>query len=75
MALQYATPYAFRAALRERFGAFTRGDQGLRVEEMQRQFAYDRVLARCFAGHDADRWVLKGAIALLAWLHGQAWHS
>jgi hypothetical protein len=75
MALQYATPYAFRAALRDRFGAFTNGDQGLRVEEMQRQFAYDRVLARCFAGHDADRWVLKGAIALLARLAGRARHS
>ena len=75
MALQYATPYAFRAALRDRFGAFTNGDHGLRVEEMQRQFAYDRVLARCFAGQDADRWVLKGAIALLARLDGRARHS
>lgn len=75
MALQYATPHAFRAALRDRFGAFTNGDHGLRVEEMQRQFAYDRVLARCFAGQDADRWVLKGAVALLARLAGHARHS
>ncbi len=75
MALQYATPYAFRAALRDRFGAFSNGDHGLRVEEMQRQFAYDRVLARCFAGQDADRWVLKGAVALLARLAGRARHS
>jgi hypothetical protein len=75
VALQYATPYAFRAALRDRFGAFTDGDHGLRVEELQRQFAYDRVLARCFAGQDADRWVLKGAVALLARLDGRARHS
>jgi hypothetical protein len=75
VALQYATPYAFRAALRDRFGAFTNGDHGLRVEELQRQFAYDRVLARCFAGQDADRWVLKGAVALLARLGGRARHS
>jgi Nucleotidyl transferase AbiEii toxin, Type IV TA system len=75
VALQYATPHAFRAAVRDRFGAFTDGDHGLRVEELQRQFAYDRVLARCFAGHDADRWVLKGAVALLARLGGRARHS
>jgi hypothetical protein len=75
VALQYATPYAFRAALRDRFGAFSNGDHGLRVEELQRQFAYDRVLARCFAGQDTDRWVLKGAVALLARLAGRARHS
>jgi Nucleotidyl transferase AbiEii toxin, Type IV TA system len=75
VALQYVTPYAFRTALRDRFGAFTDGGHGLRVEEMQRHFAYDRVLARCFAGQDADRWVLKGAVALLARLGGHARHS
>jgi hypothetical protein len=75
VALQYATPHAFRAALRDRFGAYAHGDHGMRVEELQRQFAYDRVLARCFAGQDGDRWVLKGAIALLARLDGRARHS
>ena len=75
MALQYATPYAFRAALHDRFGAYSNGQRGLRVEELQRQFAYDRVLARCFEGQDADRWVLKGAVALLARLAGRARHS
>src|ERR1700722_12821112 len=75
VALQYATPHAFRAALRDRFGAYAHDDHGMRVEELQRQFAYDRVLARCFAGQDRDRWVLKGAIALLARLDGRARHS
>ena len=42
---------------------------------LQRQFAYDRVLARCFTGQDADAWVLKGAGALLARLEGQGRHS
>jgi hypothetical protein len=73
--LQYATPHAFRAALRDRFGACAHDDHGMRVEELQRQFAYDRVLARCFDGQDGDRWVLKGAIALLARLDGRARHS
>jgi hypothetical protein len=73
--VQYATPHAFRAAVRDRLGAFTGGDHGLRVEELQRQFAYDRVLARCFAGQDAARWVLKGAVALLARLAGHARYS
>jgi hypothetical protein len=36
------------------------------LDELQRQFAYDRLLARAFSGPDADRWVLKGAGALLA---------
>jgi hypothetical protein len=75
VALQYATPHAFRAALRDRFGAYADGDHPIRVEELQRQFAYDRMLARCFAGQDRDRWVLKGAVALLARLAGHARHS
>lgn len=36
------------------------------VPELQRQFAYDRLLARVFVAPDAERWVLKGATALLA---------
>jgi hypothetical protein len=36
------------------------------VTELHRQFAYDRLLARVFSAPDADRWVLKGAAALLA---------
>jgi hypothetical protein len=36
------------------------------ASELHRQFAYDRLLARVFSAPDADRWVLKGATALLA---------
>lgn len=50
-------------------------DPALSVDELQRQFAYDRVLARCFSGEHADLWVLKGAGALLARLAGRARHS
>ncbi len=60
----YTTAAAFRAALRDRLSVLARaGGHGL--DELQRQFAYDRLLARAFTGPDADRWVLKGAGALL----------
>lgn len=36
------------------------------VAELHWQFAYDRLLARVFSAPDADRWVLKGGVALLA---------
>lgn len=36
------------------------------MAELQRQLAYDRILSRCFSAEDADRWMLKGAGALLA---------
>lgn len=36
------------------------------LDELQRQFACDRALARLFTAPDADGWVLKGAGALLA---------
>jgi hypothetical protein len=60
----YRSATAFRAALRDRLTAMTRtGGHGL--DELQRQVAYDRLLARAFSAPDADRWVLKGAGALL----------
>ncbi|MFD2763853.1 nucleotidyl transferase AbiEii/AbiGii toxin family protein [Micromonospora eburnea] len=63
---RYETPSAFRTALKERFGQIARVDRRYRLDELQRQFAYDRTLARLFRSDDADRWVLKGAGALLA---------
>lgn len=63
---RYETPSAFRKALKDRFGQIARADRGYSLDELQRQFAYDRVLARLFSSDDADRWVLKGAGALLA---------
>jgi hypothetical protein len=69
----YTTAAAFRAALRDRLSVLARaGGHGL--DELQRQFAYDRLLARAFTGPDADRWVLKGAGALLVRLP-EARHS
>jgi len=50
------------------------GVAGYTVNELQRQFAYDRALARIFTSPDADLWVLKGAGALLARLE-HARHS
>jgi hypothetical protein len=63
---RYTTPGAFRTALKERFGHLARTDQSYRLDELQRQFAYDRALARLFTSPEADHWVLKGAGALLA---------
>jgi Nucleotidyl transferase AbiEii toxin, Type IV TA system len=63
---RYETPSAFRSALKDRFGQIARTDRRYSVDELQRQFGYDRALARLFSSDDADRWVLKGAGALLA---------
>jgi len=63
---RYETPSAFRKALKDRFGQIARTDRRYSADELQRQFAYDRALARLFSSDDADRWVLKGAGALLA---------
>jgi len=70
----YETAASFRTALKDRFGAIAKGDDRYTVAELQRQFAYDRALARLFTAVDADRWVLKGAGALLARLE-RARHS
>lgn len=73
MTLTYATAAAFRAALKDRLTLLA-SDSGLTVDELQRQFAYDRALARIFTTPDARSWVLKGAGALLARLE-RARHS
>jgi hypothetical protein len=70
----YASAAAFRAALRSRLAAAVKASGGHGLDELQRQFAYDRLLARAFAGPDSQLWVLKGAGALLARLP-QARHS
>ena len=75
MSFPYATAQAFRAALKDRFSALVKADPRRSIDELQRQFAYDRVLARCFTGPGAEGWVLKGAGALLARLEGMARHS
>lgn len=73
-AFPYHTAASFRTALKDRFTAIAKADDRYPVGELQRQFAYDRALARLFSADDADRWVLKGAGALLARLE-KARHS
>jgi Nucleotidyl transferase AbiEii toxin, Type IV TA system len=64
--LPYTSAAAFRTALKVKFIEITKHDPRFSVAELQRQFAYDRILSRCFSADDADRWILKGAGALLA---------
>jgi hypothetical protein len=61
----YATPAAFRAALTDRLKQLA-ASSPFTMTELQRQLAYDRLLARVFKARDAERWILKGATALLA---------
>jgi len=63
---RYTTPTAFRTTLKERFRHIAHIDRQYRLDELQRQFAYDRALARLFTSPEADHWVHKGAGALLA---------
>lgn len=62
----YESPQAFRRALTDRLRQIARQDGRFTLDELLRQFAYDRALARLFSSPDADKWVLKGAGALLA---------
>ncbi|PSL05932.1 nucleotidyltransferase AbiEii toxin of type IV toxin-antitoxin system [Haloactinopolyspora alba] len=64
--LPYANATAFRTALKDRLAAIATTQSNYTTDELHRQFAYDRALARIFSSQDADRWVLKGAGALLA---------
>jgi hypothetical protein len=70
---RYADPAALRRAVTDRLRTLAR-DQHAQLADLQRQFAYDRLLARLFVS-EPDRWVLKGATALLARLGGAARHT
>ena len=59
----YASPGAFRRALTDRLRALADGGRWS-LAQLQRQIAYDRLLARLYF-HDDD-WIVKGATALLA---------
>jgi hypothetical protein len=48
--------------------------QGVELSGLQRQFAYDRLLCRVFRA-EPNRWVLKGATAMLARLGASARHT
>jgi hypothetical protein len=73
-ARRYADPAALRHALTDRLRELARGRPGVQLSDLQRQFAYDRLLARVFST-EPEAWVLKGATALLARLHGSARHT
>jgi hypothetical protein len=70
---RYADPTALRRGVTDRLRTLAR-EQQAQLADLQRQFAYDRLLARLFLS-EPDRWVLKGATALLARLHGAARHT
>ena len=72
---RYATPVALRSAITDRLRSAANADPGRSLADLRRQFAYDRLLYRVFTAENRDRWVLKGATALLARLGGQARHS
>src|SRR5579859_4092125 len=67
----YDSPQALRQALTDRLRALSGDRPGSRLADLHRQFAYDRLLCRVFTSPEADRWVLKGAMALLARLAGR----
>ena len=60
----YATPAAFRRAITDRLRAVASPRGPWPLSDLQRQFAYDRLLVRLYLLDDG--WVVKGAIALLA---------
>jgi hypothetical protein len=60
----YATPAAFRRALTDRLRMIAVPHGLWPLPDLQRQFAYDRLLTRLYLLDDA--WILKGATAMLA---------
>lgn len=70
---RYGDPRAMRNAIADRLRPLAL-EQGVELSSLQRQFAYDRLLCRVFRA-DPDRWVLKGATAMLARLGAGARHT
>ena len=60
---KYATGLALRTALEERLKRVAR-EEGVDLQRLRRQVAFDRFLARLFPGAGAD-WILKGGYAPL----------
>jgi Nucleotidyl transferase AbiEii toxin, Type IV TA system len=60
----YSTPTVFRRALTDKLRALASVDGPWPLRDLQRQFAYDRLLCRLYLLDDA--WILKGSTALLA---------
>lgn len=72
--VRYRDPQALRQAINDRLRRLARERHGSQLADLRRQFAYDRLLSRVF-GVERDRWVLKGAAAMLARLAGMARHT
>ncbi len=62
-ATRYATPAAFRRALTDRLREAAKAGRWT-LQQLQRQVAYDRLIERLYLAD--DRWIIKGATALLA---------
>lgn len=69
-----ADPQAVRQAIADRLRQVARARTGTQLADLQRQFAYDRLLSRVFVA-GRHEWVLKGATAILARTGGQARHT
>ena len=59
---QYASAAAFRVALESRLQKMAQAE-GLDLQRLRRQAAFDRLLCRLFAAPDAP-WLLKGGYAM-----------
>jgi hypothetical protein len=71
---RYEDPQAMRQAINDRLRRLMNDTPGTQLADLQRQFAYDRLLSRVFHARE-DRWVLKGGTAMLARLGGRARHT
>ncbi len=62
---KYATPAAFRRTLEDRLQAIAK-KEGVDLQRLRRQVAFDRLLARLFQEGDPKQlpWVLKGGYAM-----------
>lgn len=75
MQFPYATAEAFDAALTDRLSAVHETSRHS-INELRRQFAYDRLLVRIFQDpSSSDSWILKGGGGLLARIPDRARHS
>lgn len=64
MSPRYPSPAAFRRAVTDRLRRIARPHGPWQLTDLQRQFAYDRLLARLYLSD--DQWIVKGATALIA---------
>lgn len=70
----YPNPQALRRAVTDRLRNLVGERLGSQLTDLQRQFAYDRLLCRVFTA-DPEGWVLKGAVAMLARLQVPGRHT